>query len=142
MFLYLMQSQMVKSMFEGAKMTTAEIQRRYDEKLREVKRLKTAISAMKQKAYFDRKYTNVKIYTDTLHAHKNAVKTLLALQSELNKSKAENKAANEPFNIRFIRAARQILDNATFEQIEIAAELNEQQDKTRLGKTVQGTSAR
>lgn len=132
---------MVKSMIEAAKMPTAEIQRRYEEKRSEVSRLKTAISAMKQKAYFDRKYTNVKIYTDTLLAHKNAVKTLCALESELNKSKAANKVANEPFNIRFIRAARQILDNATFEKIKIMAELMEQQDKTQPGTPAQGGDA-
>lgn len=101
----------------------SELQRKFDAKLREVKSLKESISAMRQKAYFDRKYTTPKDYHNTVIAHGNAVNELEKLQREVNKSKMTIKAANEPFNIRFIRSARQILDEKTFENIVAAADL-------------------
>ena len=100
----------------------AEIQRLFEVKLREVKRLKAEISAMRQKAYFDRKFAHPKDYHGTEMAHRTAVVELKQLRIELNQCNAATKVANEPFNIRFIRAARLILDPATFEQVAAAAE--------------------
>lgn len=100
----------------------AEINRLFDVKLREVKRLKAEISGMRQKAYFDRQFANVKDYHNTEMAHRAAVLELERLRSAVNKCNAAAKVANEPFNIRFIRAARQILDPTTFAQVAAAAE--------------------
>ena len=100
----------------------AEMQRLFDAKLRDVKRLKAEISGMRQKAYFDRKFTDAKAYHNTEMAHRTAVNELERLRIALNTSNAAAKVANEPFNIRFIRAARQILDQATFENIVATAE--------------------
>ncbi len=112
-------------MSQLAERLNTETQRKFDAKLREVRRLKGEISAMRQKAYFDRKFTNVKDYHDTVISHGNAVKELALLQTELNKITAANRVASEPFNIRFLRSARQILDPGTFDKIAAAAELME-----------------